>query len=114
MLSNIYTWNFLTGAPAEAGAEKGMPVRIRSSPATVSGAQASMSLTQVGKALRAMKLSQETCLLRSLEPTGDRLALVCVNIEFLAAAAFGESPAREIFSYMRNVKSVQLTKTKGG
>lgn len=72
----------MTGAPVEAGAEKGMPVRIRSSPATVSGAQAIMSLTQVGKALRAMKLSQETCLLRSLEPTGDRLALVCVNINF--------------------------------
>ena len=72
----------MTGAPAAAGAEKGMPVRIRSSPATVSGAQAIMSLTQVGKALRAMKLSQETCLLRSSKPTGDRLALVCVNIEF--------------------------------
>ena len=69
----------MTGAPAAVGAEKGMPVRIRSSPATVSGAQAIMSLTQVGKALRAMKLSQETCLLRSSEPTGDRLALVCVN-----------------------------------
>ena len=37
----------MTGAPAAAGAEKGMPVRIRSSPATVSGAQAIMSLTQV-------------------------------------------------------------------
>ena len=72
-----------------------------------------MSLTQVGKALRAMKLSQETCLLRSLEPTGDRLALVCVNIEFLAAAAFCESPARA-FSYMYKMKSMQLTKTKGG
>ena len=59
-----------------------------------------MSLTQVGKALRAMKLSQETCLLRSLEPTGDRLALVCVNIEFLAAAAFCESPARELFLFL--------------
>ena len=47
----------MTGAPVEAGAEKGMPVRIRSSPATVSGAQAIMLLTQVGKALRAMKLS---------------------------------------------------------
>ena len=105
---------FLTGAPVEAGAEKGMPVRIRSSPATVSGAQAIMSLTQVGKALRAMKLSQETCLLRSLEPTGDRLALVCVNIEFFAAAAFCESPARELFSYMHKMKSMQLTKTKGG
>ena len=104
----------MTGAPVEAGAEKGMPVRIRSSPATVSGAQAIMSLTQVGKALRAMKLSQETCLLRSLEPTGDRLALVCVNIEFLAAAAFGESPVREIFSFRHNAESLQHIKTKGG
>lgn len=104
----------MTGAPVEAGAEKGMPVRIRSSPATVSGAQAIMSLTQVGKALRAMKLSQETCLLRSSEPTGDRLALVCVNIEFLVASAFCESPARELFSYMHKMKSMQLTKTKGG
>ena len=94
----------MTGAPAAVGAEKGMPVRIRSSPATVSGAQAIMSLTQVGKALRAMKLSQETCLLRSLEPTGDRLALVCVNIEFLAASAFSESPARELFSYIYKMR----------
>lgn len=104
----------MTGAPVEAGAEKGMPVRIRSSPATVSGVQAIMSLTQVGKALRAMKLSQETCLLRSSEPTGDRLALVCVNIEFLAASAFCESPARELFSFRHNLKSLRPVKTKGG
>ena len=87
----------MTGAPVEAGAEKGMPVRIRSSPATVSGAQAIMSLTQVGKALRAMKLSQETCLLRSLEPTGDRLALVCVNIEFWLQLHFVNLPQGSFF-----------------
>ena len=71
----------MTGAAAAAAAEKGIPVRIRSSPATVSGAQAIMSLTQVGKALWAMKLSQETCLLRSRGPTGDRLACVRNLIE---------------------------------
>lgn len=60
----------------EAVAEKGIPVRIRSSPATVSGVQAIMSLTKVGKALTTMKLSQETCLLRSRKPTGDGLAFV--------------------------------------
>lgn len=39
-----------------------------------------MSLTQVGKALWAMKLSQETCLLQSRGPTGDGLALACIKI----------------------------------
>lgn len=53
-----------------------------------------MSLTQVGKALRAMKLSQETCLLRSRVPTGDRLAFVRLNYKSLAAVLFG-SVARE-------------------
>lgn len=66
----------MTGAMIAIIAEKGIPVRIRSSPATVSGAQAIMSLTQVGKALWAMKLSQETCLLRNLGLTGDRLVFV--------------------------------------
>ena len=42
-----------------------------------------MSLTQVGKALWAMKLSQETCLLQSRVPTGDRLALACIKINML-------------------------------
>lgn len=32
--------------------------------------------TEVGKALWAKKLSQETCLLRNREPTGDRLVFV--------------------------------------
>ena len=85
----------MTGAMTAVVAEKGIPVRIRSSPATVSGAQASMSLTQVGKTLWAAKLSQETCLLRSLKSTGDRLAFARVNLikQRSFVAPFTESPA---------------------
>ena len=56
-----------------------------------------MSLTQVGKAAEGDEAKPGDLPVTKLGATGDRLALVCVNIEFLAAAAFCESPARELF-----------------
>ena len=59
-----------------------------------------MSLTQVGKALWAAKLSQETCLLRSHGPTGDGLAFARTksNIEAERCSAYRSLPrCREIF-----------------
>ena len=47
-----------------------------------------MSLTQVGKALWAMKLSQETCLLQSRGPTGDGLALAYIKIDMVIRLCF--------------------------
>lgn len=61
-----------------------------------------MSLTQVGKALWARKLSQETCLLQSREPTGDGLALACIKINMVIRLCFisrSLPQGRELFYY---------------